>query len=64
LSFDKATFIQGEVVRQQATQLRDLVIGANVSLEVAALTVPDGEHLRKLASDLKQTLIRSEVVQG
>jgi len=50
-------------VRGQATQLRDLVAGANVTLEVAAVAVPDGQHLLDLTSDLKQTPARSEVVQ-
>ena len=56
--------MSSEVVRDQATHLRELVAVANVTLEVTALKLPDGQGLLDLAGDLKQTLTRSEVVQS
>ena len=51
-------------MRDQATQLRDLIVGANVTLEVAALKVPDGQRLLDLTSALKETPTRDEVLQS
>jgi hypothetical protein len=64
LSFDEDTFLSGQLVRDQASWLREQVPGANVTLEVAALKLPDGQGLLDLTGDLKQTLNRSEVVQS
>jgi hypothetical protein len=64
LTLDDDTFLSSEVVRDQATWLREQVPGANVTLEVAALKFSDGQGLLDLTSDLRQTLIRSEVAQS
>ena len=64
LFFDDETYLTGEWVRDQATQLRDLIVGANVTLEVAALKVPDGQRLLDLTSALKETPTRDEVLQS
>ncbi len=61
---DSAMFLASETVRDQATRLRDLVTGANVTLEVVALSFQEGQHLLDLASDLKETLARDEVKQS
>jgi hypothetical protein len=64
LFFDDETYLTGEWVRDQATQLRDLIVGANVTLEVAALNAPDGQRLLDLTSALKETPTRDEVLQS
>jgi hypothetical protein len=64
LQFDKDTFLQAETVRDQATQLRDIIVGANVTLEIGALKFPDGRGLLDLTNDLKETPERHEVMQG
>ena len=63
MQFDEETFVQGEFVRDQATQLLNLIGVANVTLEIAALQFPDGIHLLDLTGDLKETATRHEVVQ-
>lgn len=63
LQLDDETFLLGDVVRDQATRLRDLMGGANVTLEVRALKLGQGQHLLDLAGDLKETLEQGEVTQ-
>lgn len=64
LQFDKGTFLSSEVVRDQATGLRDLIGGANVTLEIDALAFTEGQHLLDLSNDLRETPMRHEVVQS
>jgi len=63
LSLDEATFLGGEVVRDEVTRLRDLIGGASVTLEVSALDLPAGQNLLDLVTDLKETLQQAEVQQ-
>lgn len=63
LNCDSETFLTSEMVRDQATLLRDLAPGANLTLEVATLKLPDGQRLLDLAGDLRETIQQSEVTQ-
>ncbi len=62
-SLDASLFVKAEVVLQQATFLRELVAGANLNMEVAALRFPDGQRLLDLVHDRRVTLQREEVQQ-
>jgi len=64
LQFDKGTFLGSEVVRDQATALRDLIGGANVTLEIDGLAFTEGQQLLDLSNDLRETPTRHEVVQS
>ncbi|HZC07290.1 MAG TPA: chitobiase/beta-hexosaminidase C-terminal domain-containing protein, partial [Ktedonobacterales bacterium] len=64
LSLDEGTYLGSEKVRDQATQLRELIPGANLTLEVAALQLLDGQRLLDLTRELKETPMRYEVTQS
>ncbi len=62
LQLDDATFLDGETVREAAMRLRDLMNGAALTLEVVALAFTEGQQLLDLATDLKETPDRGDVV--
>ncbi len=64
LALDNETFLESAQVRDQATLLRELIQGANLTLEVVALHLPDGQRLLDLTRELKETPTRYEVTQG
>jgi hypothetical protein len=63
LTCDEKTFLQSELVREHATQLRDLIPGANLTLEVAMVHLTDGQRLLDLTNELRESLTRHEVTQ-
>ena len=63
LQFDTSTFLDGTVVREQATRLREIIAGSNLSLEVDAIRLTLGQGLLDLVGDLKESLLPAEVEQ-
>ncbi|HUY86805.1 MAG TPA: chitobiase/beta-hexosaminidase C-terminal domain-containing protein, partial [Acidimicrobiales bacterium] len=63
LQLDKVTFLDGTLVRDQATQLRDIIGGANLSIELETIKLTTGQELLDLIGELKESLIQAEVEQ-